>query len=521
MDPSVQYLYDVFLEREIIVGEEVQRIFHSQSWSLGRTLEEEFQLFNRCLKNEGLLTIKTRDEETDLSYYMLSKLGRLPEECWKDLKTGNSNWSDTEKSNLRKIANQIMGLKQKCVKVGDPHSLQKLSRLIEFKWLNYCKETDTASLGPRFLGQMRRWIRDQNDDVDRLCHFCHVVVLRGSFCVCGFQCYHDGCFKKIPDLVKCNVCDTTPRSLKVLEDHQQRKHKSQQQQQQNRGLIGLPNVGRSCFLNSIVQILTNNEQVRQIFLSDRTFQSGLSINFAYLMEEAWNSTRSCVSRDILQTIINNFPQLKGAQQDPHEFLRLLLAKFEDEKVEEIFRGRLRSTTQCEKCKHETATRDYFLDLCLPIPVSMPLVTLERCIDLLFQPTHLKGRERATCYKCRTLQNAQREFIITKIPETLTLQLNRFRREKSRTVKNQTRVKFPANLDLGRWTLDGSGSFRLVGIVCHEGSSVNSGHCTSYTFNKTRSSWIKCDDENVALVDVKTVICDSTFRNAYILFYDKQ
>ena len=71
MDPSVQYLYDVFLEREIIVGEEVQRIFHSQSWSLGRTLEEEFQLFNRCLKNEGLLTIKTRDEETDLSYYML------------------------------------------------------------------------------------------------------------------------------------------------------------------------------------------------------------------------------------------------------------------------------------------------------------------------------------------------------------------------------------------------------------------------------------------------------------------
>ena len=195
-------------------------------------------------------------------------------------------------------------------------------------------------------------------------------------------------------------------------------------------------------------------------------------------------------------------------------------RFYDDDVEKIFRGQLRSTYQCEKCKHETEISEEFLDLSLSVPVSRPLVKLESCLDLQFQQTQLTGKRKRSCRKCKNLQNAQREVKILGIPDSLVLHLNRFRRENSMTKKNLTQVQFPVDINLGRWSLAEDGIYKLYGVICHHGSSVNSGHYTSYVFNKTRKSWLKCDDENVTEVVVTKVVCGSTFRSAYMLFYDR-
>ena len=49
MDPRVKYLYDIFLEREIIVADDVLKIFDSQSTS-DLSMETEFVLLQVCLK---------------------------------------------------------------------------------------------------------------------------------------------------------------------------------------------------------------------------------------------------------------------------------------------------------------------------------------------------------------------------------------------------------------------------------------------------------------------------------------
>ena len=156
MDKSHQEIFFEFLEKEIIVGEDVLEI-HSRH-SENRTLKEDITIINYFIKKDRLVIIKTRDDDTGLSYFMLSRMGRLPEDCWTNLQTGNTNWSDYEKDNLRNIATQVLKQNDKKVRIVSANYLQRLSRLIEGKWLNYEKKTDRLSLGPRFLGQMRRWL---------------------------------------------------------------------------------------------------------------------------------------------------------------------------------------------------------------------------------------------------------------------------------------------------------------------------------------------------------------------------
>ena len=96
MEKSHHEIYLEFLEKEIIVGEEVLEIHSRHS---DRTLIEDIMIINSCIRKEdGLVIIKTRDDATGLSYFMLSRMGRLLEDCWTDLQTGNTKWSECEKS---------------------------------------------------------------------------------------------------------------------------------------------------------------------------------------------------------------------------------------------------------------------------------------------------------------------------------------------------------------------------------------------------------------------------------------
>ena len=39
-----------------------------------KTLEEDFNIINSCIKKDGLVIIKTRDDDTGLSFFMLTRL---------------------------------------------------------------------------------------------------------------------------------------------------------------------------------------------------------------------------------------------------------------------------------------------------------------------------------------------------------------------------------------------------------------------------------------------------------------
>ena len=533
MEKTHQDIYSEFLKKEIIVGEEVLEI-HSRH-SENRTLEQDITIVNNIIKKDGLVIIKTRDDDTGLSYFMLSRLGRLPEDCWKNLQTGNTKWSEYEKDNLHNIATQILKQNDRKVRIVSEPYLQRISRLIEGKWLNYEKKTDRLSLGPRFLGQMRRWLHSELPNIK--CSFCQLVVMRGCFCDCKAIGYHESCFKKAHSTVnhrECSKCGAKAKfqSSKVP-NHNQNKHQSQptkqtQHQSQSKpssgtkktkvnGLIGLPNLGATCYMNSVIQILSNLPEITKIFLSSKHFQSDLADSYAQLMRQSWESPQTSASHHLLRKIIHTFPELQRGQQDPSEFLRCFLAELEKEvkEVKSTFSGWITHNTKCSNCQNESEQTNGFHDLSLAIP-SSPKVTLEDCLQAQMKPREMSD---VRCGKCQKVQNACQSTKLSLAPDTLCLQLQRFRSQNNVTKKILTEVTFPlVGLNIDHWSLEKNEKYSLVGVVCHHGEQVEAGHYTAFVYSEDKKSWYSCNDKNVSPVRVTEVTSKSTLSSSYMLFY---
>ncbi|XP_062499390.1 ubiquitin carboxyl-terminal hydrolase 2-like [Corticium candelabrum] len=179
------------------------------------------------------------------------------------------------------------------------------------------------------------------------------------------------------------------------------------------GLVGLRNLGNTCFMNSVLQCLSHTKPLSCFFnkditmkISEKSSMKGRLVKaFADLMSEMWTSPSqdSVVSPSLFKLRIQRFaPRFVGySQQDSQEFLRFLLDGLHDElnqatgkpereppllkgselaewswnnykkyaysKITELFVGQLKSTVTCTRCGNISDTYDPFWDLSLPIP----------------------------------------------------------------------------------------------------------------------------------------------------------
>uniref|UniRef100_A0A8C8ETF1 ubiquitinyl hydrolase 1 n=1 Tax=Oncorhynchus tshawytscha TaxID=74940 RepID=A0A8C8ETF1_ONCTS len=191
------------------------------------------------------------------------------------------------------------------------------------------------------------------------------------------------------------------------------------------GFTGLVNLGNTCFMNSVIQSLSNTRELRDYF-HDRAFETEincnnplgtggrLAIGFAVLLRALWKGTHHAFQPSKLKAIVaSKASQFTGyAQHDAQEFMAFLLDGLHedlnriqnkpytetvdsdgrlDELVAEeawqrhkmrndsfivdLFQGQYKSKLVCPMCSKVSITFDPFLYLPVPLPQKQKVLTV--------------------------------------------------------------------------------------------------------------------------------------------------
>uniref|UniRef100_H3B5N3 Ubiquitin carboxyl-terminal hydrolase n=1 Tax=Latimeria chalumnae TaxID=7897 RepID=H3B5N3_LATCH len=191
------------------------------------------------------------------------------------------------------------------------------------------------------------------------------------------------------------------------------------------GFTGLVNLGNTCFMNSVIQSLSNTRELRDYF-HDRSFETEinysnplgtggrLAIGFAVLLRALWKGTHHAFQPSKLKAIVaSKASQFTGyVQHDAQEFMAFLLDGLHedlnriqnkpytetldsdgrpDEVVAEeawqrhkmrndsfivdLFQGQYKSKLHCPVCSKVSITFDPFLYLPVPLPQKQKVLTV--------------------------------------------------------------------------------------------------------------------------------------------------
>ncbi|XP_073095716.1 ubiquitin carboxyl-terminal hydrolase 2 isoform X1 [Manis javanica] len=341
------------------------------------------------------------------------------------------------------------------------------------------------------------------------------------------------------------------------------------------GLAGLRNLGNTCFMNAILQCLSNTRELRdyclqRLYTRDLSHSSkahtALMEEFAKLLQTIWTSSpNDVVSPSEFKTQIQRYaPRFVGYnQQDAQEFLRFLLdglhnevnrvtvrpksnpehlehlpclpllapsddekgrqmwrkyLEREDSRIGDLFVGQLKSSLTCTDCGYCSTVFDPFWDLSLPIAKrGYAEVTLMDCMRLFTKEDVLDGDEKPMCCRCRARKQCIKKFSIQRFPKILVLHLKRFSESRIRTSKLTTFVNFPLrDLDLREFASENTNHtvYNLYAVSNHSGTTMG-GHYTAYCRSPVTGEWHTFNDSSV------TPMSSSQVRtsDAYLLFYE--
>ena len=212
--------------------------------------------------------------------------------------------------------------------------------------------------------------------------------------------------------------------------------------------------------------------------------------------------------------------LNNRQEDVHEFLGRLLEHFETLNVPEIFEICIQSTTACQRCLYSSVQTETLRNLTLRFPedenedaLDSPsrVLHINSLLDCFFREENL---DEHPCGLCDFVGGTGKKFDMIKAPQLLVLHLSRFG---GGILKIQTLVEFTTELST-ECIRDETGqqiSYRLTGMIRHNGASIEAGHYTAYVL--IDGDWYEADDTRMTHISWPTV----RSQQAYLLFYERQ
>lgn len=283
-------------------------------------------------------------------------------------------------------------------------------------------------------------------------------------------------------------------------------------------MFGIQNIGNTCYIGSILLCLFNNLPLKN-YLSIVSQNNKFTNNFLNSFIESFSRyTQNTLDPiEFYLLLKQTFPQYNNINQhDANEFCLFLLDYlnthippcFDTHRVDiqspessavwgsnkniisETFQGQISSIVKCTNCDYENITYENFMQLDIPLDCN-----LERTFIDLFSEQKIEDFNCESCTESNCFMKKQIEIF----PITFTFVIKRYNK--------------PNNIDFPKVLKINNLSYTLYAICNHTGSTMNSGHYT--TFIKKNDNVFLINDESVTKVD------DFDFKYAYILMYKCQ
>ncbi|KAF3918822.1 hypothetical protein ABW20_dc0100477 [Dactylellina cionopaga] len=236
-------------------------------------------------------------------------------------------------------------------------------------------------------------------------------------------------------------------------------------------------------------------------------------------------------RTISQFIGGAFARTRFSQQeDAHEYIALLLDRLSTRSkkftsnnmtaLNDIFMSTkitkiLCTNRNCSNLLSARSMEDTLIMLNIPkSSTKYQELSLDDCLAQYTKTEHVADYK---CEKCGKL-GIKKRLLFEAPPRVALIALSRFKFGWSEgRVKDKRKVTFPEYLTWGSYTLKPSGRSRLSAVICHESSTLDSGHYFAIV-HAGGGIWLKYDDDQVARV--KSPL-EGLQQKWYMLLYEYQ
>lgn len=322
---------------------------------------------------------------------------------------------------------------------------------------------------------------------------------------------------------------------------------------QTNGICGLINMGNTCYMNSIFQVLLHHDDFVNYFISNEDeihlnnekSQKIIVKEFNRLVKGYWSfdDFHQIKPLSIIKALFDeNHIFHPFRQNDAQEFLTFLLdslhiglehpvkIKQKNKKPSDMLRKAHEEWKLYFSEKYSHIISLYFFQIKTTMkcpnnhistsfsPSSMISLNIHgNCLTDCLNKHFL---EEITDYKCETCSDScSKKETLQYDSKYLFIQLKRFQYSENKTIKICDKINYSTLLNLNPYidvSIQNQGLFNyeLDGIILHIGSA-NNGHY--YAYQKHNNEWFNFDDNIIVKKSIDDVIND---QNAYLLIYKK-